>query len=73
MKRVARALLERLQRLLAPGWRDRVTARAQVEETIKDTLDTELPRAYTPEIFQRKASLVFRHVIEQADDQPAIG
>jgi len=39
-------------------------ARAQVRLSIEDTLDEDLPRAYTPELYQRKCSLVFQHVYE---------
>jgi type I restriction enzyme R subunit len=64
VKKVVRALLERLRRLLAPGWRERVTARAEVRDAVEDTLDKQLPRAYTPEIFSRKSQAVFVHLLE---------
>ncbi len=65
VKKVVRALLEQLRRLLAPGWRERVTARAEVKHAIESTLDEKLPRAYTPEIFGRKSGAVFAHLLEQ--------
>ena len=65
VKKVVRALLEQLRRLLAPGWRERVTARAEVKHAIETTLDEKLPRAYTPEIFGRKSGAVFAHLLEQ--------
>lgn len=65
VKKVVRSLLEQLRRLLAPGWRERVTARAEVKHAIETTLDEKLPRAYTPEIFGRKSGAVFAHLLEQ--------
>lgn len=65
VKKVVRGLLEQLRRLLAPGWRERVTARAEVKHAIETTLDEQLPRAYTPEIFGRKSGAVFAHLLEQ--------
>ena len=32
--------------------------------TIEDTLDSALPRAYTPELYNQKCSAVFEHVYE---------
>ena len=32
--------------------------------TVEDTLDTSLPRAYTPELYKEKCSAVFEHVYE---------
>ena len=64
VKAVVRLLLEQLRRLLAPGWRERVTARAEVKHTIDTTLDAQLPRAYTPDIFGRKSGAVFAHLLD---------
>ena len=65
VKKVVRTLLEQLRRLLAPGWRERVTARAEIKHAIETTLDEQLPRAYTPEIFGRKSGAVFAHLLGQ--------
>jgi type I restriction enzyme R subunit len=65
VKKVVRSLLEQLRRLLAPGWRERVTARAEIKQVVETTLDEKLPRAYTPEIFGRKSSAVFAHLLDQ--------
>ena len=65
VKRVVRLLRERLHALLAPGWRERVTARAAVKQAVDGLLDMELPRVYTPEIFAAKSGLVFQHLIDQ--------
>jgi type I restriction enzyme R subunit len=66
VKTVVRALLEQLRRLLAPGWRERVTARAEVKDTVERVLDEQLPRAYTPEIFTKKSGAVFAHLVDRS-------
>lgn len=64
VKKVAHILLERLKQLLVLNWRNKIAARAQVQEAIKDTLDSGLPRAYTPELYRQKCSVLFDHVYE---------
>jgi len=64
VKKVARELLARLKELLVLNWRQKSTARSQLKLTIEDTLDSGLPRAYTPELYQQKCSAVFEHVFE---------
>lgn len=64
VKKVARDLLARLKALLVLNWRNKSTARSQLKLTIEDTLDTGLPRAYTPELYNQKCSAVFEHVYE---------
>jgi len=64
VKKVARQVLERLKSLLALDWRRQTQARAQVRLAIEDTLDTGLPKAYTPELYQGKCSALFEHVFE---------
>ncbi len=64
VKKVARQLLDRLNDLLALDWRRQIQARARVRLAIEDTLDVGLPRAYTPELYQRKCSAVFEHIYE---------
>lgn len=64
VKKVARTLLEKLKNeKLVLDWRKQQTTRAMVFTTIKDILD-ELPRAYTPELYEQKCDLVFQHVYE---------
>jgi type I restriction enzyme R subunit len=65
VKKVARELLARLKELLVLNWRQKAAARSQLKLTIEDTLDSGLPRAYTPEVYQQKCSAVFEHVYEQ--------
>ena len=64
VKKAARELLTRLKALLVLNWRQKSTARSQLKLTIEDTLDTGLPRAYTPELYNQKCSAVFEHVYE---------
>lgn len=64
VKKVARQVLARLKSLLALDWRRQTQARAKVRLTIEDTLDSGLPRPYTPEIYQTKCSALFEHVYE---------
>ncbi len=64
VKKAARELLARLKALLVLNWRQKSTARSQLKLTIEDTLDSGLPRAYTPELYNQKCSAVFEHVYE---------
>ncbi len=69
VKKVARELLARLKALLVLNWRQKQSARAMLIESIKETLDTGLPRAYTPELYNQKCSAVFEHVYESYPEQ----
>jgi type I restriction enzyme R subunit len=71
VKKVARELLERLKTLLVLNWREKSTARSQLKLTIEDTLDSGLPRTYTPELYQQKCSAVFEHVFESYPERNA--
>jgi type I restriction enzyme R subunit len=71
VKKVARELLARLKELLVLNWRQKSTARSQLKLTIEDTLDSGLPRAYTPELYQHKCSAVFEHVYESYPERNA--
>ena len=71
MKKVARELLARLKELLVLNWRQKSAARSQLKLAIEDTLDTGLPRAYTPELYQQKCSAVFEHVYESYPERDA--
>jgi type I restriction enzyme, R subunit len=64
VKKVAKLLLERLKALLVLDWRKRQSARARVEDAIKDTLDSGLPRAYSTDLYQQKCSAMFEHFYE---------
>ena len=71
VKKVARHVLERLKSLLALDWRRQTQARAQVRLAIEDTLDSGLPRIYTPELYQSKCSALFEHVFESYPERDA--
>jgi type I restriction enzyme R subunit len=64
VKKVAKDLLARLKQLLVLNWRQKSAARSTLKLAIEDTLDSGLPRAYTPEIYSHKCSALFEHVYE---------
>jgi type I restriction enzyme, R subunit len=68
VKKVARQLLQRVRSALVIDWRERSHARAQIRLAIEDTLDEGLPRVYTPDLFQKKCSVIFEHVFETFPD-----
>jgi len=49
---------------LVLDWRKRQQARAEVRVTIEKMLDQGLPKAYTPELFEKKTTAVFQHVYD---------
>ena len=71
VKKVARELLARMKEMLVINWRQKSTARSQLKLAIEDTLDTGLPRAYTPELYQQKCSAVFEHIYESYPERHA--
>jgi type I restriction enzyme R subunit len=64
VKRVAKELLSRLKQLLVLNWRQKSAARSTLKLAIEDTLDSGLPRVYTPEVYHQKCSALFEHVYE---------
>ena len=70
-KKAARELLARLKALLVLNWRQKAAARSKLKLTIEDTLDTALPRAYSPELYHQKCSAVFEHVYESYPERNA--
>jgi type I restriction enzyme R subunit len=64
VKKVARALLERVKTALSLNWRQKAQARAQVRLAIEDMLDEGLPPAYTPELYNAKVGALFEHIYE---------
>ena len=56
--------MEKLKDLLVLDWRQKQQARAKLSEAIFATLDSGLPRAYTPELYQQKCSAMFEHFYE---------
>jgi type I restriction enzyme R subunit len=71
VKKVARLMLARLGQLLVLDWRQKGDARARVRLAIEDALDGGLPRAYTPELYRTKCSLVFEHLYENYQGEGA--
>jgi len=69
VKKVARELLARLKALLILNWRQKAAARSSLKLAIEDTLDSGLPRAYTPDIYRQKCSALFEHVYESYPEQ----
>lgn len=65
VKKVVRELLVTLKKeKLVLDWRKRQQTRAAVLIAIQDTLDRELPRAYTPKIFEEKCVQVYQHIYD---------
>lgn len=64
VKKVARELLNKLKALLVLNWRQKAAARSKIKLAIEDTLDADLPRTYTPELYTQKCSVVFEHIYE---------
>ena len=62
VKKVAKELLETLKReKLVLDWKKRQATRASVRYTIETVVD-ELPRTFTPDLYQQKCELVYQHV-----------
>ena len=69
VKKVAKQLLETLKKeKLVLDWKKRQTTRAAVRYTIETVLD-ELPRAFTPDLYQQKCELVYQHVFDSYSGQ----
>jgi type I restriction enzyme R subunit len=64
VKKVAKTLLETLKNeKLVLDWKKRQATRAGVRYTVETVLD-QLPRAYTPELFEKKCDVVYQHVFD---------
>ena len=64
VKKVARMLLQTLKEAkLVLDWKKKQRTRADVYTTVKTVLD-QLPRAYTPELYQQKCDTVYQHVYD---------
>ena len=65
VKKVAKDLLETLKReKLTLDWRKQQSTRATVRYTIETALDKDLPRTYTPELYEAKCDAVWQHVYD---------
>jgi len=71
VKKVARALLQTLKEAkLVLDWRKKQRTRAYVYTTVKTLLD-DLPRAYTPELYQQKCDAVYQHFYDSYQGEGA--
>jgi type I restriction enzyme, R subunit len=69
VKKVAKQLLATLKReKLVLDWKKRQSTRAAVRYTIETVLD-ELPRAYTPDLYQQKCDVVYQHIFDSYSGQ----
>jgi type I restriction enzyme R subunit len=71
VKKVAKALLNRIKSLLVLNWRQKSSARSQLKLAIEDVLDTGLPRAYDKPLYAQKCSALFEHVYESYPEHDA--
>jgi type I restriction enzyme R subunit len=71
VKKVAKDLLSRIKALLVLNWRQKSAARSSLKLAIEDTLDSGLPRAYTPDLFGNKCQAIFEHVFENYPERDA--
>ena len=69
VKKVAKALLEKVKAAVVLNWRQKAQARARVRLAIEDSLEEGLPRAYTPQLYRSKVAAVFEHVFESYQDE----
>ena len=53
-------------------WRQKAQARAEVKLAIEDVLDEGLPRAYTPDLYKTKCSVLFEHVYESFPESAVV-
>jgi type I restriction enzyme R subunit len=60
-----------MKQLLVLNWRQKSSARSQLKLAIEDVLDTGLPRAFTPGLYQQNCSALFEHVYESYPDRNA--
>ncbi|MGI8512538.1 MAG: AlbA family DNA-binding domain-containing protein, partial [Solirubrobacteraceae bacterium] len=61
VKRVARKLMSHIEERLVLDWRKKAHTRERARVLVKDVLD-ELPDAYDPTTWERKADIVFNHI-----------
>ncbi|MCP9491579.1 MAG: DUF3387 domain-containing protein [Solirubrobacteraceae bacterium MAG38_C4-C5] len=67
VKAVARKLMAHIQDRLVLDWRRKAETREAARGLVKDILD-ELPGAYDPEVWERKAEIVFNHIFASFHD-----
>ncbi|MDQ3729416.1 MAG: HsdR family type I site-specific deoxyribonuclease, partial [Actinomycetota bacterium] len=67
VKAVARKLMAHIQDRLVLDWRRKAETREAARSLVKDILD-ELPNAYSAEVWERKAEIVFNHIFASFRD-----
>ncbi|KYJ87675.1 type I restriction endonuclease subunit R [Sulfurovum riftiae] len=63
VKRIAKALLEKLDKALVIDWRKKQRAKAQVKRVIENVLDA-LPQSYDDDIWPHSVEKVYQHVFD---------
>ena len=64
VKETARKLLEVITERLVLDWRRHSQTRSAVEDSIKKTLDSELPDVYDKNLFETKSKSIFDHIYQ---------
>lgn len=72
VKRIAKALIERIQAILVIDWRKKQRTKARVRNVIEEILD-ELPDVYDDVAWPKTCSEVFFHIMEKYPGQGAQG
>jgi len=68
MKRIAKALTDKMQNIMVIDWRKKQQAKARVRSLIEEALD-ELPEAYGDDVWSKVCSEVFMHVFDKLQDR----
>lgn len=72
VKRIAKALIERIQDILVIDWRKKQRTKARVRNVIEEILD-ELPDVYDDIAWPNTCSEVFFHIMEKYSGQGVQG
>ena len=64
--------MAKLGGLLLLDWRKKQSTRARLMESIKDTVDAGLTRAYSPELYRQKCAAVFEHAYESYPERAGV-
>ncbi len=65
-KELYNTLLSKKQELFVVGWQNDPQPKERVRSEIVTTLNQYLPESYDREIFLRKSTLIFNHIVDQA-------
>jgi len=64
VKKAVRELPNRLKQLLVLNWRQKSSARFQLQLALQDVLDAGLPRACDKPLYEQKCTALFEHIFE---------